>query len=201
MKTSDFDYHLPPELIAQHPVEPRDDSRLLVLDRASGRIEHSVFHRLGEYLKAGDLMALNDTRVDPRKASGESGRRREEGWSSFFCEGCRQGFGRGWGWPGRRLRPRRAVRGRCRRRGGGGAGESERTGTLTLGLSSEAGMEELGRDAAAALYSGSPLGNSERYQTVYAREPGSAGGPDGGTALYQRAYGGVGVSGGGSSVA
>ena len=60
MKTSDFDYHLPAELIAQHPVEPRGASRLLVLDRASGRIEHSVFRRLGEYLKAGDLMALND---------------------------------------------------------------------------------------------------------------------------------------------
>ena len=63
MKTSDFDYHIPAELIAQHPVEPRDDSRLLVLDRASGRIEHSVFRRLGEYLKAGDLLTLNDTRV------------------------------------------------------------------------------------------------------------------------------------------
>ena len=63
MKTSDFDYHLPAELIAQHPVEPRDDSRLLVLDRASGRIEHSVFRRLGEYLKAGDLLTLNDTLV------------------------------------------------------------------------------------------------------------------------------------------
>ena len=56
LKTADFDYKLPPELIAQHPVEPRDSARLLVLDRATGRLEHSRFHALDRCLRPGDLL-------------------------------------------------------------------------------------------------------------------------------------------------
>lgn len=63
MKTSDFDYHLPPEFIAQTPVEPRDASRLMVLHRASGAIEHRIFREIGAYLQPGDLLVLNRTRV------------------------------------------------------------------------------------------------------------------------------------------
>ena len=63
MRTTDFDYDLPPKYIAQHPVEPRDSARLLVLDRQSGRIEHTAFHNLGHYLSTGDLLVLNETRV------------------------------------------------------------------------------------------------------------------------------------------
>jgi S-adenosylmethionine:tRNA ribosyltransferase-isomerase len=75
MKTSDFDYPLPPEAIAQTPVEPRDSSRLLVLKRASGQVEHKTFHQIGEYLLPGDLLVVNLTRVIParllaRKPSG-----------------------------------------------------------------------------------------------------------------------------------
>ena len=67
MKTSDFDYNLPPELIAQTPIQRRDASRLLVLDRQSGRIEHSVFREIGGYLRAGDVLVLNETRVIPAR--------------------------------------------------------------------------------------------------------------------------------------
>jgi S-adenosylmethionine:tRNA ribosyltransferase-isomerase len=67
MKTSDFDYDLPPELIAQTPVEPRDHSKLLVLDRSSGAIQHARFFQLGDFLRPGDLLVLNRTRVIPAR--------------------------------------------------------------------------------------------------------------------------------------
>ena len=63
MNLADFDYELPPELIAQHPAERRDASRLLVLDRAAGRVEHHTFTDLPQFTRPGDLIVLNDTRV------------------------------------------------------------------------------------------------------------------------------------------
>lgn len=75
MKTSDFDYHLPESSIAQTPVEPRDSSRLLVLTRDTGTLEHRVFREIGEYLRPNDLLVLNQTRVIPARifAKKESG--------------------------------------------------------------------------------------------------------------------------------
>ncbi|MHB8756666.1 MAG: S-adenosylmethionine:tRNA ribosyltransferase-isomerase, partial [Bacillota bacterium] len=70
MRLADFDYELPPELIAQEPVEPRDSSRLLVVHRASGRLEHRVFRDLPEYLRSGDCLVLNQTRVIPARLIG-----------------------------------------------------------------------------------------------------------------------------------
>jgi len=70
MKTSEFDYHLPKELIAQTPLEPRDASRLLVLPRASGTMEHRLFRDLGEYLRPGDLLVANESRVIPARLYG-----------------------------------------------------------------------------------------------------------------------------------
>lgn len=67
MKTSDFDYDLPPEFIAQTPLEPRDSSRLLMLDRGSNRLEHAHFRDLGSYLRKGDVLVLNRTRVIPAR--------------------------------------------------------------------------------------------------------------------------------------
>jgi S-adenosylmethionine:tRNA ribosyltransferase-isomerase len=67
LKTADFDYDLPPERIAQTPVEPRDSSRLLVLDRQSGSITHKVFHEIGAYLRPGDVLVANQTRVIPAR--------------------------------------------------------------------------------------------------------------------------------------
>ena len=63
MYTSDFDYGLPESFIAQTPIEPRDASRLLVLHRDTGRIEHRIFRDVGEYLHSGDALVLNETRV------------------------------------------------------------------------------------------------------------------------------------------
>jgi S-adenosylmethionine:tRNA ribosyltransferase-isomerase len=67
MRTDEFDYNLPPERIAQQPVEPRDSAKLMVLHRATGRIEHRVFREIGGYLRPGDLLVLNDTRVIPAR--------------------------------------------------------------------------------------------------------------------------------------
>ncbi len=67
MHLSDFDYHLPPERIAQTPVEPRHASRLLVLNRASAGLEHSTFWDIGDYLRPGDLLVINQTRVIPAR--------------------------------------------------------------------------------------------------------------------------------------
>jgi S-adenosylmethionine:tRNA ribosyltransferase-isomerase len=67
LKTSDFDYHLPSQSIAQTPAEPRDSSRLLVLDRETGTLTHRVFHQISDYLRPGDLLVLNQTRVIPAR--------------------------------------------------------------------------------------------------------------------------------------
>ena len=70
MKTSEFDYDLPPDLIAQTPAEPRDASRLLVVDRQTGRLAHRCFRDLAEYLRPGDLLVGNDSRVIPARLQG-----------------------------------------------------------------------------------------------------------------------------------
>ena len=70
MKTSDFDYELPPEYIAQSPIEPRDASRLLVLDRVSGSVSHAKFYEIGKFLHPADLLVVNETRVIPARLYG-----------------------------------------------------------------------------------------------------------------------------------
>ena len=70
MKTKDFYYDLPKELIAQHPSEKRDHSRLLVLDKKTGEMEHKHFYNIIDYLKAGDVLVLNDTKVMPARIFG-----------------------------------------------------------------------------------------------------------------------------------
>ena len=67
LRTDDFDYNLPPELIAQTPIEPRDTSRLLVLNRQNGEIAHRHFPAILDYLQAGDVMVFNDSRVLPAR--------------------------------------------------------------------------------------------------------------------------------------
>ena len=70
MKTSDFDYHLPEELIAQTPVEPRDSSRMMVCNRNNERREDHIFRELPQFLRPGDVMVLNETRVIPARLLG-----------------------------------------------------------------------------------------------------------------------------------
>ena len=70
MRTDDFDYYLPEELIAQVPIEKRDTSRLMVLDKKTGTIKHEVFHNIINYLEKGDILVLNDTKVIPARLFG-----------------------------------------------------------------------------------------------------------------------------------
>src|SRR5437660_12133333 len=70
MRTSDFDFPLPEELIAQNPARQRDHSRLLVLDRKSKTFEHRKFFNLSEYVQRGDVVVLNDSRVIPARLRG-----------------------------------------------------------------------------------------------------------------------------------
>ena len=69
-RLKDYDYDLPPELIAQRPASAREHSRLLLLDRSSGALGHSRFDRIGQYLIPGDLLVVNDTRVVPARLTG-----------------------------------------------------------------------------------------------------------------------------------
>lgn len=71
MKKSDFFYELPEELIAQTPIEPRNSSRLMVVNREKGEVEHNNFYNLPQFLKAGDTLVLNDTRVLPARIFGK----------------------------------------------------------------------------------------------------------------------------------
>jgi len=70
MRTDEFDYYLPAELIAQDPIEERDRARMLVLNRSTGKMEHSTFINFVSYLQEGDLLVLNNTRVFPARLRG-----------------------------------------------------------------------------------------------------------------------------------
>ena len=70
LRTADFDYHLPEELIAQHPMEKRDTSRLMVLDRATESITHRHFYDILDYLREGDVLVINDSKVIPARVDG-----------------------------------------------------------------------------------------------------------------------------------
>ena len=71
MTIEDFDYNLPEELIAQTPLKKRDASRLLVLDKKTGQVEHKHFHDIIDYLEEGDTLVLNNTKVLPARLIGE----------------------------------------------------------------------------------------------------------------------------------
>ena len=89
METSEFDYALPDELIAQHPVEPRDQARLMVVRRDSQTIEHRTFAELPDLLDPGDVLVRNNTRVVPARLIG---RRKSTGgkWEGLFLRECVQ---------------------------------------------------------------------------------------------------------------
>jgi len=93
MRTDLFDYDLPSSFIAQQPAEPRDSSRLLVLHRASGAIEHRRFYDIGDYLAAGDLLVANDSRVIPARLHGH---KPTGGAVEIFLLHQRDGSGREW---------------------------------------------------------------------------------------------------------
>ena len=178
MRTGDFDYHLPPHLIAQTTVEPRDSSRLLVLHRSSGALEHRSFHDLGEYLRKGDLLVFNDSRVVPARVLA---RREETGGKAEFLLLTRlePGIWRAIGRPGRSLRlgSRFLAEGDPELRIE--VVEAADNGVRTVRLSRDDGLDSAGQ-LALPPYIHEPLEDPERYQTVYSRPPGSVAAPTAG---------------------
>ena len=179
MRTSDFDYHLPPHLIAQTPVEPRDSSRLLVLHRDTGQMEHRRFYELVDLLREGDVLVFNDSRVVPARLEGRregSGGKVEVLLLLRLEPNVWQAVGR----PGRRLVPGRRFRIET------GAGElwldvleASEDGLRTVRVSSDEVLELAGR-VPLPPYIHTHLEDPERYQTVYSRVPGSVAAPTAG---------------------
>lgn len=184
MKRQDFYYDLPQELIAQHPVEPRDHSRMLVLDRAAQSLTDRHFYDITEYLRPGDCLVLNDSRVLPARLYG---RRKETGAAVELLLLTPRGEDT---WevlagPGRKAKPgnvltfgegrleaevldvvnegNRLVRFRYDRQGGNFYSLLEEIGQMPL-----------------PHYITERLEDKERYQTVYSRELGSAAAPTAG---------------------
>ena len=194
MRTSDFDYHLPPELIAQTPVEPRDSSRLLILRRDTGALEHRRFSDIGKYLPPGCVLVMNRSRVLPARLYG---RRQDTGGRAELLLLRREspGIWQALGQPGRRLRPgvKLWLTGPGDNPAGKAAADVEDDGTAaaaeilavnsegvrTVRLSNESGIEHLGQ-VPLPPYIRQRLDDPERYQTVYAHEPGSVAAPTAG---------------------
>lgn len=180
MKTSDFYYDLPEQLIAQTPVEPRDSSRLLVYHRDSGQVEHRIFRDVTEYMNPGDVMVVNDTKVIPARLFGT---KTGTGRSVEFLLLTRLSSDR---WeiimrPGRKLKP------------GDHVSFGERLSAVILekkdggvteirfefsGVFEEI-LDELGQMPLPP-YITERLEDKTRYQTVYAKENGSAAAPTAG---------------------
>jgi len=183
VKTAEFDYQLPPELIAQVPVEPRDASRLMVVDRSAGGIAHHHFFDLPDFLRPGDLLVHNESRVIParlfaRKPTGGKveilllRQRADDTWEALVR--------------GKRVRPglRLALL-------DGPDGSPAGAGAEVI-EAGERGMRVLAFDRPALSlaervgvtplppYIHTPLANGSRYQTIYARTPGSAAAPTAG---------------------
>jgi S-adenosylmethionine:tRNA ribosyltransferase-isomerase len=178
MKTSDFDYELPPERIAQIAAEPRDHSRLMVLSRKDGNIEHRHFYEVGDYLRSGDTLVCNDSRVIPARLLG----RKVDGGASvelLLLRRLERGIWETLAKPGRRLRAGTRLE--------LGKGpiieaqiiEKKETGTVIVSLPDEEALEKAGA-VPLPPYIHTPLTNPERYQTVYAQEKGSVAAPTAG---------------------
>ena len=194
MDVSLFDYHLPPERIAQYPAEQRDASRLLVGDRAGGRCEDRVFAELPDLLRAGDLLVLNDSRVIPARLLGrlDPGGARVE---LLFLRALGPSRWEALARPAKRCRPGAVVR--------FGDGEA-RARVVAVASPGRRIVETAGGGSASELlerYGVPPLppyitrhekpGHEdwERYQTVYARHEGSVAAPTAGLHFTQSLLG------------
>jgi len=184
VKTSDFDYLLPPELIAQTPVEPRDRSRLMILNRGDGSIANRRFFEIVDYLRDGDVLVFNDSRVIPARLIGrkaDSGGRVEilllrrlevNVWEALVKRG-------------KRLRAGTKVdiiNGSASNNLAKVSAEvigQEEGGIKVLRFSDETLLAELGK-VPLPPYIHTPLSHPERYQTVYARVAGSVAAPTAG---------------------
>lgn len=179
MKVTDFNYELPQELIAQHPMEPRDHSRFLIVDKNTGELEHRHFYDLPEFLRPGDLLVFNDTRVIPARLHGTKdtgahvevfllSRKNTTDWEVLVK-------------PGKKLQVGAKINFSeelsCE------VIEHTDFGGRVVRFSYEGIFEEiLDRLGETPLppYITAPLEDKERYQTVYNRERGSAAAPTAG---------------------
>jgi S-adenosylmethionine:tRNA ribosyltransferase-isomerase len=181
MKVSDFDFYLPEELIAQHPLEKRDSSRLMILDKKTGVIKHKYFHDVIEYLNEGDTLVLNNTRVMPARLIGE---KEETGGKIEFLL-LKRIQGDKWeclAKPGKRAKVGQKFT----------FGEGKLTCTVVDIVEEgnriiefsydgifEQVLDELG-EMPLPPYITEKLQDKERYQTVYSKEKGSAAAPTAG---------------------
>jgi len=186
MKTVDFDYYLPPELIAQTPIEPRDQSRLMVLNRSRSSLEHRRFFEIVNYLGSGDVLVFNDSRVIPARLSGrkvDTGGRLEllllrrlepKVWEALIRPGKRVRIG---------SRLELASDSVTDDRQGfkvlAEVVELRGEGIGVISFSDETPLPSLGR-VALPPYIRVPLKAPERYQTVYASVAGSIAAPTAG---------------------
>ena len=184
MRLAEFDYHLPETLIAQQPVEPRDRSRLMVVDRATGELGHHYFEDLADLLRPGDLVVANDARVVPAKLRGirvATGARVELLLVRREAAGTFDALAR----PGRRIRPGDRLifgEGRLGATVESASGRERRIVFDGDGPHVAELLEELG-EAPLPPYirrrKRDPH-DRERYQTVYARHPGAVAAPTAG---------------------
>ncbi len=180
MQTNDFNYHLPPHHIAQTPVEPRDSSKLLVLDRNTGNMEHRRFTDLPQYLRDGDVLVFNNSRVIPARLHGnheDTGGKAE----LLLISRLEPGIWKAVGKPGRRLKQgsKFYIETSFDNELWFEVLETGDDGMLTIRLSSEVIIEGAGQIPLPP-YIHVPLSDPERYQTVYARIPGSVATPTAG---------------------
>lgn len=184
VRSEDFDYELPSGMIAQHPVEPRDASRLLVLDRLSGQIDHRHFRDLAEYLRPDDLLVVNETRVLPARLTGA----KDETGGAVELLLLRESYEDTWEClvkPGRRLKPGARVV----------LGDGDVTALIVDVLEESGGrlvqftvhghgsfLDAVHRIGEVPLppYITEPLDDPERYQTMFARDERSAAAPTAG---------------------
>ena len=181
MKVKDFDFYLPQELIAQHPMEKRDESRLMVVDRKSGQIEHKIFRDILGYLNEGDCLVLNNTRVLPARLIGEKENtggkieflllRRIEGdtWETLVKPGKKAKIGARFVFGSGELKAEVKSMGED----GSRIIEFEYKGIF------EEVLDKLGQMPLPP-YITERLEDKERYQTVYSKEKGSAAAPTAG---------------------
>lgn len=180
-----FDYNLPEELIAQEPVEPRDHCRLMVLERNSGRIEHRIFKEIVDYLQEGDALVLNDTKVIPARLFGQ--KTTGAGVELLLLHETRADVWEALVRPGNKIKP-----GNTLIFGAGSEQEAplkarviDRTdfGGRIVSLEYEGELDKiLHRLGEMPLppYIHRELDDPDQYQTVYARERGSAAAPTAG---------------------
>ncbi len=183
MRLSDFEYDLPPSFIAQHPIEPRDRSRLMVVDRSSRSIEHRHFHQIGDYLNPGDTLVMNDSRVIPARLNGtiEGSTRRAE---VLLLKRLEDGNWKALVRPGRRLLPGSKVIVPHIKP------DAEGDLTVTILETGERGLRTVSLAGAEfpdgygsmplPPYIHARLEDDERYQTVYSKYLGSAAAPTAG---------------------